>query len=199
MKFHLKYILLLLTLVPFLGASAQNMEPVATVQVPQYGYLSYNAIFEKMPEYAEAKATFAQLKEKYEAEGKRAEEEFQRKFAEFLQGQKDFPKSIMQKRQAELQDLMDKSVEFRLESQRLLQQAEAELQAPIAAKLNAAIQAVAGVRGFIFVLNTDGNAVPFVHPQAGIDITDLVLQQLGIVIVPETGAEVGTEAVQPQP
>ena len=86
----------------------------------------------------------------------------------------------MQKRQLELQDLMNKSVAFRQESQRLLKQAEAELQAPCIAKLSEAIQAVAGERGLYFVLNTDDNAVPFIHPQAGVDITDAVLTRLGI-------------------
>lgn len=177
----------LLALVPFAGMSAQETAPGADekapggeVRVPQFGYLSYNDVFEQMPEYAEAKARFEELKAKYDAEAQRAEDEFQRKFAEFLQGQKDFPPSIMQKRQVELQELMDKSVSFRQESQRLLQQAQADLQAAVSDKLNAAIQAVAAERGLIFVLNTDGNAVPFIHPQVGVNITSPVLQQLGI-------------------
>ena len=123
---------LLLALVPFLGASAQEQSAATptdtpTVTVPQFGYLSYNAVFAQMPDYQKAKEDFAALKAQYDAEATRAEEEFQRKFTEFLQGQKDFPKSIMQKRQAELQELMDKSVAFRKEAQRLLAEAEAKL------------------------------------------------------------------------
>ena len=38
-----------------------------------------------------------------------------------------------------------------------------------------------GERGLFFVLNTDDNAVPFIHPQAGVDITEPVLARLGIV------------------
>ncbi len=182
---------ILLTLLPFMGMSAQESvtdQPVtpaapvteaATVAIPQFGYLSYNAVFQQMPDYQKAKEEFAALKAQYDAEATRAEEEFQRKFADFLQGQKDFPKSILQKRQAELQELMDKSINFRTEAQRLLAEAEAKLQAPVQQRLNDAIQAIAAKRGFIFVLNTDGNAVPFVHPQAGVDITDAVLAQLG--------------------
>ena len=175
---------LLLSLVPFVGAGAQEQQPATTpadtptVTVPQFGYLSYNTVFQQMPDYQKAKEDFAALKAQYDAEATRAEEEFQRKFTEFLQGQKDFPKSIMQKRQAELQELMDKSVTFRKEAQRLLAEAEAKLQAPIAERLNEAIRAVAAKRGLIVVLNTDGNAVPFIHPQAGVDITEAVLEQL---------------------
>ena len=177
MRIHLKA---LCTLLLLLAATAVSAQDASEVRIPQFGYISYNAVFKQMPEYAQAQAAFEELKTKYDAEAKRAEDEFQRKFAEFLQGQKDFPASIMQKRQLELQDLMDKSVAFRKEAQRLLQQAEAELQAPVAAKLTEAIKAVAGERGLFFVLNTDNNAAPFIHPQAGIDITEAVLIRLGL-------------------
>jgi outer membrane protein len=167
-------ITLLFALLPF-TVSAQEQ-----VRVPQFGYLSYNTVFQSMPEYKQAQADFAALKAKYDAEATRAEEEFQRKFTEFLNGQKDFPQSIMLKRQAELQDLMDRSIAFRKESSRLLAEAEARMQAPIASQLNQAIYEVAAERGLIYVLNTDGNAVPFVHPQVGVDITEAVKQKLGI-------------------
>lgn len=180
-------ITLLLALLPFLGVSAQD----EGVRVPQFGYISYSEVFQQMPEYQKAQEDFAALKAKYDAETTRSEDEFQRKFAEFLQGQKDFPPSILQKRQAELQELMDKSVNFRRESRKLLRQAEAELQRPVAAKLDEAIKAVGAELGLIFVLNTDGNSLPFVHPQVGVDITRPVLSKLGIekVEVPEERIE----------
>lgn len=173
------------------AVQAPELAPVATpapapptnqlaVRVPQFGYLSYNEVYKQMPEYKKACDDFAALKAKYDAEATRAEDEFQRKFAEFLNGQKDFPQSIMLKRQAELQDLMEKSVTFRKETQRLLAEAEAQLQAPVTERLNQVIYGVAGQLGLIFVLNTDGNAVPFIHPQVGVNITDPVLRALGI-------------------
>lgn len=173
------------------AVQAPEQAPVATpapapptnqsaVRVPQFGYLSYNEVYKQMPEYKKACDDFAALKAKYDAEATRAEDEFQRKFAEFLNGQKDFPQSIMLKRQAELQDLMEKSVTFRKETQRLLAEAEAQLQAPVTERLNQVIYSVAGQLGLIFVLNTDGNAVPFIHPQVGVNITDPVLRALGI-------------------
>ena len=163
-----------------LTLGAQTTEAQAPVQVPQFGYLSYNGVFQLMPEYAQARTDFAALKAKYDAEATRAEEEFQRKFAEFLNGQKDFPQSIMLKRQAELQDLMDRSIAFRKETPRLLAEAEKRMQEPIVATLNQAIYDVAAERGLIYVLNTDNNAVPFIHPQVGVDITQAVLDKLGV-------------------
>ena len=168
-----RFILSLLVVLATTAVMAQD-----DVRVPRFGYLSYNAIYQQMPEYQKAREDFAALKAKYDAEATRAEDEFQRKFAEFLNGQKDFPQSIMLKRQAELQDLMEKSVNFRKESQRLLAEDEAKLQAPVAERLNQVIQSVAGQMGLIFVLNTDGNAVPFIHPQVGVNLTEPVLAAL---------------------
>lgn len=84
----------------------------------------------------------ADLKSKYDKEAQRSEEEFQRKFAEFLQGQKEFPENILLKRQHELQDLLTKSIRFKEESQKLLVQAEKDLQADMLYLLNEAIRAV---------------------------------------------------------
>ena len=146
----------------------------------RFGYASYKAIFSQMAEYAQAKKDFEALKAKYDAEATRAEEEFQRKFAEFIQGQKDFPASILQKRQAELQELMDHSIRFREQSRELLRKAEAEMQEPARVRLNKAIEEVGKELHLLFILHTDGHALPFVHPDLGIDVTDQVLILLGI-------------------
>lgn len=175
-----KLIAILCLAVASTASWAQTSGAQGAVQVPKFGYLSYDAVFQSMPEYKQAQADFAALKAKYDAEATRAEEEFQRKFTEFLNGQKDFPQSIMLKRQAELQDLMDRSITFRKESERLLAEAEKRMQEPIAAQLNQAIYDVAAEQGLIYVLNTDGNAVPFIHPQVGVDITEAVLNKLGV-------------------
>lgn len=146
----------------------------------RFGFASYKAIFSQMAEYAQAKKDFKALKAKYDAEATRSEEEFQRKFAEFIQGQKDFPASILQKRQAELQELMDKSISFREQSRELLRKAEAEMQEPAKGRLNKAMEEVGKEMHLLFILNTDGNALPFVHPDFGIDVTDQILIKLGI-------------------
>ena len=175
-KLLLSLCLLFAALMPICAQEHENTE----ANKQKFGYISYNQVLQKMPELITAQASTEELRAKYEAEAKRAEDEFQRKFAEFLQGQKDFPPSIMQKRQLELQDLMDKSIAFRQESQRLMKQAKKEFEAPVVEKLNKAIQTVASQQDLLFVLNTDDNAVPFINPLAGIDITEAVLIHLGL-------------------
>lgn len=172
--------LLLLTAFLWVSSAASAQEVQKKI-----GYLSYNAIFQLMPEYAASQQRLNDLKAKYDKEARRSEEEFQRKYAEFLQGQKDFPENILQKRQYELQDLLTKSLQFRDEAAKLLSQAEKELQANMVYLLNEAIRAVGLEHGYSCILNTDGNACPFINPSAGEDVTDLVKEKLQLPITIE--------------
>ena len=146
----------------------------------QFGYLSYDTVLKEMPEYAKALADLDALKAKYEAEAQKGEEEFQRKFVDFLQGQKDFPQAIMQKRQAELQTLMDGGVSFRQKSQDLIAQAEKDLMQEAQKRLNRALLEVGVECGYGYILNTDGNNCPYINPVVGVDVTELVRVKLGL-------------------
>jgi len=157
-----------------------------SAQVVQFGYLSYERVLEEMPDYAQAKQELAILKSKYEAEAQKGEEEFQRRFVDFLQGQKDFPLAIMQKRQAELQTMMDNGVAFRLKSQELIAQAEKELFQGVRTRLHNAVLVVGAEFGYGYILNTDAGSCPYINPAIGVDVTDLVRQKLGLIPVTET-------------
>ncbi len=93
-----------------------------------------------MPGYAIAKHNMDELREKYDAETKRVETEFNSKYEEFLDGQRTYAKSILEKRQAELRELMEKNIAFKAEAARLLKQAEDDAYAPLKAKINEAAQ-----------------------------------------------------------
>lgn len=146
----------------------------------QFGYISYEQILKELPEYAQATQDLASLKAKYEEEAQKGEEEFQRKFVDFLQGQKDFPQAIMQKRQAELQTLMDNGVAFRMKSQELIAQAEKDLMQEAQKRLNRALLEVGVEYGYGYIINTDNNTCPYINPVVGVDVTELVRQKLGL-------------------
>ncbi len=168
--------------------------PLAAMAQIRIGYLSYSRVMQQMPEYAQVQEKLQALKVQYAQEAKRGEEEFQRKFSEFLQGQKDFPQNIMLKRQAELQSLMDSGVKFRQEAEQLLSKAEAEMMAEVKGKLDVAIEAVGSSGGYACVLNTDGGQCPFLNPALSEDVTTAVLQNLGVLPVPEAAPAEGQPA-----
>lgn len=169
--------------------------PLSLSAQMQFGFMSYKKVMAEMPEYAQAKQNMAALKAKYDAEATRGEEEFQKKFVDFLQGQKDFPQTIMQKRQAELQTLMENGIAFRMQSQTLLQQAEKDMMQEVKKRLNNVILEVGVEYGYAFVLNTDDDACPFINPVIGVDVTDLVRWKLGLLAEPPVGSQ---PVAQPQ-
>ena len=173
----MKKIVLLTLMALFLPFKGRLGGLYAQVQI---GYLSYEAVLKQMPAYAQAQHSLNELKTKYEQEATRGEEEFQRKFSEFLQGQKDFPENILVKRQAELQVLMETGIKFRQEAQQLLAKAERELMAGVESQLNDAIRVVGVDAGYAAILNTDNNQCPFVNPAIGEDVTKAVMRKLGI-------------------
>ena len=75
-----------------------EQKPAATV-----GYFSYGNIITGIPDYAIAQQQIEELRVKYEAEAERVKKDFNDKYEAFLEGQKDFPPTILKKRQTELQ------------------------------------------------------------------------------------------------
>ena len=123
-----------------------------------------------MPDYVIAQRNIDDLRTKYVNEMKRVEQEFNQKYEMFLDGQRDFAPSIRHKRQAELQELMEKNMAFKEEAKRLLKEAEGNIYKPLRDKLAAALQRVAKEKGLAFILNTDNDAVPFIDPTTGFNV-----------------------------
>ncbi|MBO4851098.1 MAG: OmpH family outer membrane protein [Prevotella sp.] len=152
--------------------------PLAANAQLSFGYFSYDEAVKAMPEYALVQENLADLKSKYDQEMKRVEDEFNRKYEDFLDGRNDFAPTILQKRQTELQELLKKNVEFKAEARRLLQQAEEEAFAPLRDKLQRVVARIGAERGYAFILNTDGHACPYVNPEMGEDVSQLIREAL---------------------
>lgn len=153
--------------------------PLAASAQLKFGYLSYGEAIKSMPGYSVAQKNIESLRAQYDNEIKRAEDEFNAKYESFLDGQASFAPAILKKRQAELQDLLDKNVAFKKEADRLLRQAEADAYAPLRTRLDATLKKIGQDRGYAFILNTDNNALPFVNPESGDDINAVVKEELG--------------------
>ena len=174
-----KFLLLTTVLLSIgLASKAQTDEMAEIVQKPYFGYLSYDSVMHAMPEYASAINSYESLKTTYDNEMKRSEQDFNKQFKEYVDGQKSFPENIMLKRQKELQQLMDQSLQFKNEAERLLTQAKAELMAPVYERLQQVIEAIGVERGYDFILNTDNHATPFINKSKGEDINGVAISRL---------------------
>ncbi len=152
--------------------------PVVVSQPVKFGYLSYQQVLETLDGYADVQKTIAGLRQAYEQELARSEEIFSKQFAEYVEGQKTFPDNIRLKRQKELQQTMEESLQFKQEAKGLLQKKENEVVGRLRERLNRAISELASERGYAFVLNIDNNSFPFVNGAMGEDITNELLNRL---------------------
>lgn len=168
-KRYMKKVLLLIFTCLALSVQAQDNVPSLKI-----GFLSYDSALKAMPDYVQTQQKLATLRTEYDKELKRVEDEFNRKYEEFLDGQKDFPKTILYKRQTELKELMERNVTFKANSRRELAEAERTAMAPLRQTLNATLAEIAKERGFALILNTDADACPYIDPAMGEDINQLV-------------------------
>lgn len=162
-------ILLLLALVT-LSATAQS----------KFGYTSYREIVKLLPEYSLVMTHLDELQAKYEAEIERSDREFNQKYADFIEDQSLFPDNIRMKRHKELQELMEKSIEFKDEVNRTMREARHEMMKPLYEKVDSAAMKVCVEKGYDYILNTDDRAYIAINPNNGKDITILLKRELHI-------------------
>lgn len=150
----------------------------------KFGYFSYDEVQASMDDYIIAKANVAALKDKYDAEIKRSEKDFNDKYEEFLEEQRDLAPAIYQKRQAELQDLLNRNIAFKNKAERLLKKAENDAMAPVRERLLAAVRLLGRERGYVFILNTDRDALPYMDESLGENVTDDLIERLKVKGLP---------------
>lgn len=166
-----------LTLVSPTTAQAQSQGNNISI-----GTISQSRMLKQMPQYAEAQRNLKNLSAQYESEAQRSEKEFQTKFEEFLHTQKEMSPTILNKRQNELQMMMDANIQFRLKVQTLLKNAETDLMAEVKSQLKEAIASAAAQRGIAIVINTDDEGLSYIIPGMTVDLTDAVMHELGIAV-----------------
>lgn len=178
MKLALHSTLLLAALLLPIGVQAHTA--VDTLAQPGLiiGYFSYDRALRSLAEYEQAEEQLEQLAAQYAAETQRVEDEFNAKYENFLKEQKDLAPAILQKRQAELQDLMEKNIAFKKEAQRLLRSAREDALAPLRELIFTTLRVIALERGYILVVNTDADACPYLDPERAEDIEDELIQRL---------------------
>lgn len=164
-----KYLLLLFVFFVMLPISAQQV---------RIGYFSYDTVLKATPDYVSAKANIENLRKQYNSEIQLAEKDFNEKYENFIENLSGMASAIREKRQSELQSILERNIAFKQESERLLAKAEEEALTPLRDKLDNAIKALGSENNYIVILNTDNNAVPYVNPMMGEDVTEILIDKI---------------------
>ena len=162
-----KLIVLLLMILP-LGAIAQEVK-IAFVKTQE--------VFMAMPEVSGMGKQMADLNEKYRVELKQMQDEYQKKYSDFVAQQDSLTENIKLRRMQEIQDIQERMDNFVQVAQQDVQKKQQELLQPIQQKLHEAIQKVGEEKGYTYIIDpaallyTGTNAVdatPFVRTKLGL-------------------------------
>ena len=169
----LKKIALVMLLALPMGVFAQNLK---------FGHINAQEIITVMPEFTKAQNDIQTLEKQLTAELQRTQEEFNKKYQEFQQAiaKDSLPPNIAERRQKELQDMMQRQEQFQQDAQQQMQKAQSDAMAPIYLKLDNAIKAVGAAEGVIYIFDLARTSIPYVNESQSINLTNKVKANLGI-------------------
>lgn len=166
----MKKLLVALMMILPLGAFAQGLK---------IGYVNKQEILVVMPEYNTAMKTLEDMNLKYITEGKKLEEEFQRKYQEYAAQADTLDAAIRQYKENELARLQQSIQEFTKSADETLKKKQQELFMPIIAKMDEAIAKVGEQNGFTFILDNTTGIIAYKSAQTT-DVAALVKKALGL-------------------
>jgi len=163
-----KLVVLIFMLLPLGGVFAQDK--IAIVNTAD--------IFNAMPEVAAVEKKMAALNEQYEKEFKTMQDEYTKKYSEYMSKQDSLTENIKLRRQQEIQDLETRIQNFVPVAQQEIQKKQEELIKPIQDQVYQAVKDVATEGGYAAIIDVAASgAVLYSSPRY--DKSDEVLKRMG--------------------
>ena len=156
--------------------------PLVLMSQEKFGFFSYNAVLDSLPQYKVAMESYDMLKQRCLKEIDHNEQELTRFYVAFLDGHRDFPEPILRKRQKELQQLIDNSIAFRDELKAWLRHAKDSLTASSRLMVDSALVRVCTELSLSYVIDTDNGGYRYINPLFGEDVTKDIVSA---IIFPE--------------
>ncbi|MFT4070451.1 MAG: OmpH family outer membrane protein [Dysgonamonadaceae bacterium] len=153
--------------------SAQEMS-ITTLRI---GYINSTDLLNSMPEKKEATAVLEDLNNKYKTELKFMQNDYNKKYSDFITFQNSMGDNIKLRRMQELYELEKNINDFIKVAQNDVDVQEKRLVEPLRDKLNKAIAEVGLENNMTCIYDKAAPSVAFISPQA-IDLNELVKQKL---------------------
>ena len=164
----LKKIVLLSFLCLPLGMMAQEVK---------IAHVNSMEIFGAMPETSAAETELANLNQSIRAELQGMQEEYNRKYADFMQQSDSLVQSIKIRRMQEIENIKEKIEIFYQQAEQEIAKKRNDLQAPIIQKIHDAIKAIGEEQGYTFIM--EAGAFLYISPKT-FDATPQVKAKLGL-------------------
>ena len=155
------------------------MLPLAVMAQMKIATIDVQSVFNAMTETKRAGEQLEKASQQFKSEYEMMQAEFNDKYAAYQALGGDTPATIRERRVREIQDGNNEIEVFLERSQASLAAMKQELEAPIYAKIDAAIKEVGDAGGYTYII--DVSKSPVVYTGSGaIDLTDQVKRALGI-------------------
>lgn len=160
-------------------AQQTSASDVVAPTVMKLATVNVQELFDAMPEKATAEASLKNASDKYQAEYKTIQDEFNKKYADYqaLANDAATPQTIKERRMQELQENDQKIQTFQRQAKLDLDELRKNLTAPIYAKIQKAVEAVGNEEGITYIIDTSDNRVVF-RGAGAIDVTAKVKAKL---------------------
>ena len=142
-------------------------------------YVNTLEIINSLPDKTSATERLNTLSENYKQELQIMQNEYNKKYSDFITYQESLAESIKLRRMQELTDLENKIQKFTKLAQQDMDEQEQQLLEPIKVKVKDAIKAVGIEQNFTVIYDLDDTGIVFVSPNA-VDANQLVKSKLGI-------------------
>lgn len=164
-----KIIIALLLALPF-TVMAQDLK---------IGIFNSQEVITIMPEYSSAMSELENINLKYQTEGKKLQEELEKKYQEYTATAETLDPAIRQYKETELARLQQSIQEFATNAETTLKKKQQELMMPIINKIQQAIKKVGDENNFTYIIDNAANVVPYVSPKAE-NVLPLIKKALNI-------------------
>ena len=142
-------------------------------------YVNTNELINSLPDKTSATERLTTLSDNYKQELQVMQNEYNKKYSDFITYQETLAESIKLRRMQELTDLENQIRDFTKLAQKDIEEHEELLIDPIKSKIKDAIKAVGIEQNFTVIYDLDNPGIMFVSPDA-IDANQLVKSKLGI-------------------
>jgi outer membrane protein len=158
-------------------------QSIAAQAVRQIAFVNSNELLEAIPEKVLASNHLIDLNNKYKEELKVMQNDYNKKYSDFISYQTSMAENIRLRRMQELYELERQINDFMKVAQEDINNKEKELIDPMRLRIKDAIYKVGVERGFVCIYDLANPAIAFVTPDAT-DATPFVKQKLGIKPAP---------------
>ena len=168
-----------IVLITFLLFSLFSTGSLVAQTVQQIAFVNSNDLLEAIPEKVAASTTINDLNRKYKEELKVMQNDYNKKYSDFISYQTSMADNVRLRRMQELYELERQINNFIKVAQDDIEAQERVQIAPLRKKVKDAIYQVGIEQGFICIYDLANPAIAFVTPDAT-DATDLVKHKLGV-------------------